>query len=51
MTTLITAAKETTIRVAVIETLCHLTEIAQLGERQTEGLRVPGSNMEGSNEL
>ena len=26
-------------------------EIAQLGERQTEDLKVPGSNPEGSHEL
>ena len=28
-----------------------VAEIAQLGERQTEDLKVPGSNPESSNEL
>ena len=29
----------------------RVAEIAQLGERQTEDLKVPGSNPEGSHEL
>ena len=36
--------------IARIITCSSLAEIAQLGERQTEDLKVPGSNPEGSRE-
>ena len=35
----------------VIFSVCMTAEIAQLGERQTEDLKVPGSNPESSQEL
>ena len=37
--------------VTLITAPCQLAEIAELGERQTEDLKVPGSNTEGLNEL
>ena len=50
-------AARQTIRLGVYEidsknhlTCSSLAEIAQLGERQTEDLKVPGSNPEGSRE-
>ena len=35
----------------VIFSVCMAAEIAQLGERQTEDLKVPGSNPENSREF